>query len=40
MELDVERHVPAALPPEKIAGTHCAGDWAGLRAGVIWVWGR
>jgi len=40
MELDVERYAPVALLPEKRAGTHCAGGWVGLRAGVIWVWGR
>jgi hypothetical protein len=28
-----QRHDPAALPPEKISGTHCVGDWVDPRAG-------
>jgi len=40
MEVDVERHAPAALPPEKRPDALSAGGWWGMRAGVIWVWGR
>ena len=29
-----QRHSPAALPPEQSPGTHCAGSWVDLRAGV------
>ena len=29
-----QRHAPAALPPGKRPGTHCVGDWVGLRAGL------
>ena len=29
-----QRHAPAALPPGKRPGTHCAGGWVGPRAGL------
>ena len=29
-----QRHAPAALPPEKIAGTPCIGGWVGRRDGL------
>jgi hypothetical protein len=29
-----QRHAPAALPPQKIPGTHFTGGWVGLRAGL------
>ena len=29
-----QRHVPAALPPEHSPGTHCAGSWVDLGAGL------
>ena len=29
-----QRYAPAALPPAKRPGTHCAGGWVGPRAGL------
>ena len=29
-----ECHIPAALLPDKIPGTHCKGRWVGLSAGL------
>jgi hypothetical protein len=34
MELGGQLYAPAALPPGKIPGTHCTGDWVGPRAGL------
>jgi hypothetical protein len=35
MGVSGQRHVPAALQPgERTSGTHCAGGWVGLRAGL------
>jgi hypothetical protein len=33
MEMDDQRHAPAALPPGKKHGTQCKGDWVCLTAG-------
>jgi len=32
MRMEGQRHAPAALSPWKKPGTHCTGDWVGLRA--------
>jgi hypothetical protein len=32
-----QRHAPAALPPWKRSGTHCIGDWVGLRSPSLWL---
>jgi hypothetical protein len=29
-----QHHAPASLPPGKIPGTHCLGDWVGPRGGL------
>jgi hypothetical protein len=35
MRVSGQRHAPAALcPGERTHGTHCTGDWVGLRAGL------
>jgi len=34
MGMGGRRHVQAALPPGKRAGTHCIGGWLGPRAGL------
>ena len=34
MEVDGQRHAPAALPPRKRPGTRCTGGWVGTRAGL------
>jgi hypothetical protein len=34
MRMGGQRHAPAALPPGKGPGTHCAGGWVG--PGPIW----
>jgi hypothetical protein len=34
MEVDGQRHAPAALPPGKKTGTHCIGGWVGPRVGL------
>ena len=34
MRVGGQRHVPAALPPEKRPGTHCAGGFVGPKAGL------
>jgi hypothetical protein len=33
-EVGGQLHVPTALPPEKIRGTHCIGGWVGPRVGL------
>jgi hypothetical protein len=34
MEVDGQRHAPAALPPGKRSVTHFIGEWVGPRAGL------
>jgi len=31
-----QRHAPAAPYSRERPGTHCTGDWVGLRAGMNW----
>ena len=38
MGVGVQRHAPAALPPEKRPVTHCIGGWLGSRVGLDAVW--
>jgi hypothetical protein len=34
MEVDGQRHAPAALPPGRRTGNNCTGSWVDLRTGL------
>jgi hypothetical protein len=35
MSVDIQCHAPAALSPEKSAGTHCTGRWMSPSVGQV-----